>query len=281
VISIVIPAYNEADRIGAQLGALAEQTGAGDCEVIVADNGSTDATARVVADWAVRMPVRVVDASARRGQAAARNAAVLEARGDLLVFVDADDVVMPGFVDAWRRLGDHVQFASGPVVFFAHDAEPPRSPERAPRRLPVQIGFLPYALGANFAVRRGWFERSGGFDETYPASEDVELSWRLQLMGAELTFVPGAVVAKRQAPTVRATARQYFRYGLRDPYLYRDFRSRGVPPAPAGPTVKSYLGLVARIPVLWRAPQRDRWIKQLSRRAGRLVGSVRARAFYP
>jgi glycosyltransferase involved in cell wall biosynthesis len=280
VISIIIPAYNEAGRIGAQLRALAEQTGP-DCEVIVADNGSTDATTRVAAEWATRMPVRVIDASSRRGQAAARNMAVAEARGDLLVFVDADDVVLAGFVDAWRALGAEVEFASGPVIFFAHDDAPPRDAARAPRRLPVQLGFLPYALGANFAVRRARFEAAGGFDETYPPSEDVELSWRLQLAGADLAFVPGAVVAKREAPSFRTTARQYFRYGARDPFLYRDFRGRGVPRVAVGPTLKSYAGLVARIPLLWRARSRTRWVHQAARRVGRLVGSVRAGAFYP
>jgi glycosyltransferase involved in cell wall biosynthesis len=280
VISIVIAAYNEAGRIGAQLGALAEQLG-DDCEVVVADNGSSDATVVVVDEWATRAPVRVVDASARRGQAAARNIAVAEARGDLIVFVDADDVVLPGYVDAWRALSGDVVFASGPVIFFAHDDPPPRSRERAPRRLPVQLGFLPYALGANCAVRRDWFDRAGGFDETYPPSEDVELSWRLQLMGAELTFVPGAVVAKREAPSLRAMLRQYYRYGYRDPYLYRDYRDRGVPPPAVWPTVKSYLGLVARLAVLWRAEQRKRWVQQLGRRAGRLAGSVAVRTFYP
>lgn len=281
MISVVIAALDEAHRIGAQLEALAPQVAGGDCEVIVADNGSRDATVAVVHGFADRMPVRVVDASARRGQAAARNLAVTTARGDLLVFVDADDVVMPGFVDAWRGLDPSVVFATGPVVPFAHDAPPPRDPTRAPRVLPVQLGFRPYALGANFAVRRSWFERMGGFDEAWPPAEDVELSWRLQLAGARLELVPGAVVAKREAAGLRATLRQYYRYGRRDPFLFRDFRAAGVSRPPVGSTLRSYLGLVARLPVLWRSETRRRFAHQLGRRAGRLVGSYRARAWYP
>ena len=281
MISIIIPAYNEAGRIATQLAALSEQTGGGDCEVVVADNGSTDATVQVASEWADRMPVRVVDASARRGVAAVRNTAVAQARGDLLVFVDADDVVFPGFVDAWRGLAGDVGFATGPVIHFDADAPPPPTAEHAPRRLATQLGFLPYAVGANFAVRRAWFERSGGFLEDYPLSEDVEMSWRLQLMGAELVFVPGAVVAKRRAPSLAATLRQYYRYGFGDPFLYRDYRAHGAPPPAFGPTIRSYLGLVARIPLLWRAESRRAWAHQLARRAGRLVGSVRAGVCYP
>lgn len=281
MISIVIPAFDEARRIGAQLAALAEQVDPVDCEVVVADNGSRDDTVEVVGGFADRLPVRVVDASARRGQAAARNMAVAEVRGDLLVFLDADDVVMPGFVAAYRALDPAVEFATGPVVFFAHDAPPPRDHTGAAGAPPVQLGWRPYALGANFAVRRARFEALGGFDESYPPAEDVELSWRLQRAGVHLEFVPAAAVAKREAPTLRATLRQYYRYGRRDPALYRDFRADGVPAPLAGPVLRSWGGLLVRLPLLGRSRTRRAWAHQAGRRVGRLVGSLAARTWYP
>lgn len=281
VISFIIPAFDEADRIGAQLEALAEQIDTAACEVVVADNGSRDATVSVVESWSDRMPVRVLDASARRGPAAARNDAVRAARGDLLVFVDADDVVMPGYVDAWRGLSADVDFATGPVCFFPDGAAPPRDPARAPKVLPVQMGFRPYALGANFGVRREVFDRMGGFDETYPPAEDVELSWRLQREGVELQLVPDAVVAKREVAGFVATVRQYFRYGRRDPFLYRDFGAEGVPRPDWAAVGRSYVGLVARLPFLWRREVRRRFAHQLGRRAGRLAGSFAAGVVYP
>ena len=281
VISIIIPAYNEADRIGAQLEALATQTDAADCEVVVADNGSRDGTAAVVAAWADRLPVRVVDASARRGAAAARNLAADAARGDLLVFVDADDVVMPGFVAAWRALPSDVEFAAGPVTFFAADAAPPADGAAAAPVLPTQMGFLPYALGANLAVRRAALDRVGAFDETYRAAEDVELSWRLQLAGVPLVLEAGAVVAKREAAGFTATVRQYYAYGRRDPFLYREYRAHGVP-GPRWPAVlRAYGGLVVRLALLWRREDRRRFAHQLGRRAGRIAGSAAARVLYP
>lgn len=281
MISIVIPAFDEARRIGAQLEALAGQVDPADCEVIVADNGSRDDTVAVVLGFADRMPVRVVDASARPGQAAARNAAVVEVRGDLLVFLDADDVVMPGFVEAYRALDPTVELATGPVVFFAHGAPPPRDAVGAGGAPPVQLGFRPYALGANFAVRRERFLALGGFDESYPPAEDVELSWRLQRAGVRLEFVPAAAVAKREAATLGATLRQYYRYGRRDPALYRDFRADGVPAPLVGPALRSWAGLVVRLPLLGRARTRRAWAHQAGRRVGRLVGSVQARTWYP
>jgi cellulose synthase/poly-beta-1,6-N-acetylglucosamine synthase-like glycosyltransferase len=164
VISIIVPAFDEAGCIGLQLEALAAQVDERDCEVLVADNGSGDGTVDVAREWTGRMPLQVVDASARRGAGAARNIAVCHATGELLVFVDADDFVMPGFVDAWRALPDDVAFAGGPVMFFPNGARPPARVDGAPGQLPRHMGFLPYALGANFAVRRSWFDPSSAWN---------------------------------------------------------------------------------------------------------------------
>jgi GT2 family glycosyltransferase len=107
------------------------------------------------------------------------------------------------------------------------------------------------------------------------------LSWRLQLQGVELVFVRGAIVAKRDRATTRGTLAQYYAYGRVDPYLYRRFRSAGVARPTLGATLRSYAGLVARLPLLGQRAQRRKWAHQAGRRAGRLVGSLRARTFYP
>jgi glycosyltransferase involved in cell wall biosynthesis len=279
-VSVIIPAYDAADTLDTTLDAIARQVHTDDVEVIVADNGSTDATRATAEAWCDRMPLRVVDASARRGQAAAMNLAAEDARGGLLVFTDADDVPLTGWLDAWLALDDSVAHASGPVVWFAYDDSPPTAPVDAPRDAPVHMGFKPYALGTQFAVRRAWFDRAGGFDEGVPPAQDIDLSWRLQLAGAELVFVTDAVLAKRERGGVRSIVQQYYRYGLCDPLLSRRFRADGVPPTSAGAVLKSYAGLVLRLPLLGDAVQRVRWARQVGRRWGRLVGSFRHRCLY-
>src|SRR5690606_10578144 len=92
-ISVVIPARDAARWIDAQLGALACQEVPVPWEVVVADNGSTDDTVARAEAWADRLPVRVVDASGRPGPNHARNQGTAAARGDLLLYCDADDVV--------------------------------------------------------------------------------------------------------------------------------------------------------------------------------------------
>ena len=98
-LSVLIPCRNSADVLAEQLEALAAQQFAGRWEVVVADNGSTDATRAVAAAFAERLPgLRVVDASAARGppprvQRRRPRASTAAA----IVFVDADDVVGPGY----------------------------------------------------------------------------------------------------------------------------------------------------------------------------------------
>ncbi len=101
MISVVVAVRDGLPWLDDQLAALAAQHCESDWEVVVADNGSADASADLVREWGDRCTaIRLVDASARRGPAAARNIGVESARGDLLAFCDADDVVQPGWLSA-------------------------------------------------------------------------------------------------------------------------------------------------------------------------------------
>jgi glycosyltransferase involved in cell wall biosynthesis len=280
VISVVIPARDAAATIGEQLDALSAQPGIGDCEVVVADNGSTDSTVEVVRRKAGVLPVRCVDASERRGAAAARNIGAAAATGDLVCFVDADDVVLPGWLAAWRDAEPTLEFGTGPVVQFVGRAAPTGPVDTAPAP-PVHMGFLPYAFGGNCAIRRDRFVRAGGFPVDWRIAEDIVFSWRLQLDGTPLAYVRGAAVARRIPSDAGLLLRKYYAYGRVDARLARQFRPSGLPPARAWPTARTYLGLVARLPLLARPETRRRWLTQLGRRTGRIVGAWHERCWYP
>src|SRR5512140_3870131 len=91
MLSVIIACLNAATTLGTQLDALARQSSPVPWELLICDNGSTDATVAVALRYQDRIPgLRVVDASGVRGAGAARNQGAEEARGEWLAFCDAD-----------------------------------------------------------------------------------------------------------------------------------------------------------------------------------------------
>lgn len=282
MISIVVPARNATGTLPDLLQALASQAaarppGLEGWEVIVADNGSTDGTARLARQWGDRLPLRVVDASRHEGAAAARNLGAANAKGHLLAFVDADDVVLDGWLATLAEAAvAGTEFATGPMLRFRCD-DPLPNRSRTSSRPPVHLGFLPYAGGANLAIARSLLVRHGGFDEDLDTGEDVDLSWRVQLEGTGLRWMPGLAIAKRERTEACAVFTQYFRYGQGDVALARAYRPLGLPRQRAWPVAHAYLGLVARLPLLVGRQSRLRWLHQAGRRLGRLSAWLRFR----
>ena len=278
VVSVVVPVRDGIPWIDVQLRALAAQRCDPGWEVVVADNGSTDGTRASVLHWASRTPaIRLVDASGRPGPAAARNIGVAAARGRLLVFCDADDVVQPGWLSACVRALDEADAAAGTFDFTSLNGGASSPPVVAATR---QLAFLPAGLGANLCVRRDAFEAVGGFAEDLVVGEDIDLSWRLQLGGYRFAVATDAVVAKRERPTAAGVGRASWAYGRSGPVLYRRFRASGMGRDLRG-AATSWLWLLGAVPGLFDRERRIRWMRTFGLRAGRLVGSVDQRVFFP
>ena len=189
-ISVVIPVYNGADTLGGCLEAL-YASDCGDFEVIVVDDGSTDATREV----ASRYPCRVVALPQNVGAARAKNAGAQEATGEILFFTDADVHVRPetlshvaedlqapevdGVVGLLAESCPYTNFASrfkNGWMHFTYRRQPSiGSIEGRPKR--VGLFFTSAA-----AIRRELFLREGGFDSHYSGAsitEDIEFGQRL------------------------------------------------------------------------------------------------------
>jgi glycosyltransferase involved in cell wall biosynthesis len=281
MISVVIPVRNGADTLGEQLRALDAQTYRGEWEIVVADNGSTDRTVAVATTWNhPGVELRVIDASQRPGSSWARNRGAEDARGDFLMFCDADDAVVPGWLDAVAVAARDYDAVTGP-----QDASEINAPEiidwRTPRarRLPV-ADFLPYAPSCNLGVWADVYKRSGGFDERYPQAHDVEWSWRAQLAGFTLGFATDAVVHYRYRDTVRGVARQAYLSGLDSARLYHDYRSRGMRRRRLGSSLRVWAWLVVRLPYLTVHERRGIWVRRAGEAWGRLRGSARFRVLF-
>ncbi|MBO9686521.1 MAG: glycosyltransferase family 2 protein [Mitsuaria chitosanitabida] len=117
-LSCIVPAFNEAanlrellPRLRATLEACAA-TGLGGWEILVVDDGSADGTAELLRRWSLEPGVRGIRLSRNFGKEAALSAGLVEARGDLVLMMDADlqhdPALIPAFLQAWRRGADMV-----------------------------------------------------------------------------------------------------------------------------------------------------------------------------
>jgi glycosyltransferase involved in cell wall biosynthesis len=278
LISVVVPVKNGMPWLDHQLRALAAQELDAGWEVVVADNGSHDGTRACVQQWSERHArIRLVDASARRGAAAARNVGVEAARGRLLAFCDADDVIRPGWLAAMMAALADADLVAGVYDFGALDGHPQPVPIPAATR---QLGFLPFALGANLAVRRESFEAVDGFCEGLSPEEDVDLCWRLQLEGYRFDVATDAIVDKRERGEVKPMFQAAWAYGRCGPRLFGRYRANGMRRDLRG-AAKAWVWLAIHSPDLVNPLRRRQWVRTLGVRAGRLSSSVRHRVFFP
>jgi GT2 family glycosyltransferase len=288
-LSVVVACLNGVETIDRQLNALLARPATVPFEVVVADNGSTDGSRRVAAEFARRsQAVRIVDASDKAGLAHARNVGAAAANGDALAFCDQDDEVAPGWVEAMARaLADHEVVAGR----LEHDrlnegwAIAVRGRPQTEALVRSEIEGAPhFAFGCTLGVRRAVHEAIGGFDEAFEQGcEDVDYCWRLQSAGHELAFEPAAVTHYRLRNSLGGIYRQARAYGESEALLFRKHRASGLPPIRhPGLKVVRIWGATAR--VLATARSRERlatgvWL--LGQRVGRAKGSVTHRVLFP
>lgn len=215
MISVVIPAYNAEQTLGACLRALGSQTIPRDqYEVIVVDDGSTDATAAITQAAGAR-----VIRQPNQGPAAARNHGVEAAQGDLILFTDSDCEPALDWVEQMAA-----PFAN-PEVAGAKGVYRTRQREWMPRFVQLEYedkydrlsrqSRIDFVDTYSAAYRRSVFLDNGGFDPVFSTAsvEDQELSFRLAQKGYRLVFVPAAIVYHRHDRTLAEYARRKFGIG--------------------------------------------------------------------
>lgn len=279
-VSVVIPVRDGAAHIADQLQALSGQDFAGCWELVVADNGSTDATVAIAEAWRPRLPhLTVVDASDGVGAGRARNAGARRARGGLLLFCDADDQVAPTWMSAMVETLDRADLATGPADQF--DDAGRDLGVLAPRAPPTGPGFRPYGIGANLGVRREAFDRVGGFDERWPVhgGEDIDFCWRAQLAGAELGFSEDARIRYRRPARADAVFRKYLGYGTGSELLARRYAPLGLRRRRPRSLVGDGVRLGLRLPLMLTAGRRATLWSETGHMAGVLRGSVQRRRY--
>jgi glycosyltransferase involved in cell wall biosynthesis len=283
-VSVVIPARNEAATITAQLEALRGQVWSGTWEVVVVDNGSTDRTTEIVAEFGAHdVRFRVVPAVARPGLNYARNVGIAASRGRSFALCDADDIVSAGWLAAMGdALRDHA-LVTGPLELdllnpkWLADSRG-RGDERG---LPWFHGMFPTVHGNNMGMQRDVWEQLGRFDEdVLIGSDDVELSMRAWLADIPVHFAPEATVHYRYRPETSALWRQGRNYGRSRPLVVRRLRDRGLACPSRFAGWRSWLWLAMHVLDLRSVEGRAAWVWVAGNRLGQLEGSIRYRALF-
>ena len=206
----------------------------------------------------------------------ARNAGAVAARGDLLVYCDADDRAEPGWLAGLVKAARSCDVVGGRLAPAALSAvgsnELPDWADDLAEALPRTLRFLPYGVGANLGIWAEVLRALGGWREAHrDGADDIDLCWRAQLASYRLGFAPRAVMQYRLRRGMLAIASQRYRYGLADPRLYRDFRTHGVPPCELRHAIAAY-NIALDAQHLLSRRKRESWIGELAYRMGRLHG---------
>jgi glycosyltransferase involved in cell wall biosynthesis len=199
-VSVVIPARDAAATIGRAIVSVQAQAPA---EIIVVDDASADATAAV----AERLGARLIRLARQQGAAAARNAGIAAARGEIIAFQDADDEWLPDklrrqvallvgpprcvFVACGARLVAETGAELGPL----YDGRIPDAGEQAWRGL---LARNTIATPTVLAWRRELLA-AGGFDPALPVAEDQDMWLRLALRG-RLGYLDAPLVRVHRTP---------------------------------------------------------------------------------
>jgi glycosyltransferase involved in cell wall biosynthesis len=189
-VSVVVPAYNAEAYLAETLASVREQS-YDDWEVVVADDGSTDRTVEIAESLGERFVV--ARGASNEGPAAARNRALAAASGELVAFLDADDLWAPGFLTRMTQLYDDER-DRGRVGIVACDArllgadgfraETYMELMRVPDEVTVAGMLVTNAIFVSGALApRAVVDEAGGFSPELFGTEDYDLWLRILELG--------------------------------------------------------------------------------------------------
>jgi hypothetical protein len=218
-VSVVIPAHNAAKTIVETLESLLAQTFT-DWETIVVDDGSSDGTAAIATSYAGKdSRIRVIS-QPKMGVSATRNTGIKLARFDWLLFLDADDLIVPQYLE---RMTHELASKPGLDAIYCNWARVARDGTLVKEEFYSQAGdmFSIFARHALFpihacVIRRSLVVAVGGFDISLRTCEDWDLWQRIARTGAQFGAIDETLALYRMQPVSASTdAFQMLTDGLR------------------------------------------------------------------
>ena len=200
-VSIIVPTVGRRRALSRCLEALARERSTAAMEVIVANDGPTTAS-NLLGELQSTLCLREVIVGGR-GPAAARNAGAAEARGEVLLFLDDDLVILPGLIR--QHLERHASCFQRVVVGYSR----PRPIRQTWSALDASLWWdshfrathdttaldFRHILGGNISVRKTVFERVGGYNEEFGRFRREDWEWGIRMLGAgaEAVYAPAAI----------------------------------------------------------------------------------------
>ena len=197
LISVCMPLFNGERYLASALDSVLKQSYPS-VEIIVVDDGSTDASSTVLQDYVSR--VRILK-QANKGAAAARNAAWLASRGDLIMFMDADDIIGPDHIQALvEKVSNERSIASAPWARFYNDPNEAQFTEDYIENDVSGVEWCttsmangaPMTASGMFLLPRRMLEEFGGWNERLSLIDDFEFYTRIIARANMVRFAPGA-----------------------------------------------------------------------------------------
>ncbi len=217
--SVIIPCWNAAATLRDTLESLKAQD-CQDWDAIVIDDGSTDSTADIIAEYCEK-DVRFSTLKGNRaGPSAARNVAgLVRSKATYLAFLDSDDLWLPNKLSltlaAFKR-NAKIDGLYAQISFFRNSPDQPETYSTVYKRALRPIDFLrdnPVCTMSNLVLKRSVFQSLGGFDESIVHNEDVELLVRATAKRAVIESVNAHLVSYRTSLTGLSANLQLMRAG--------------------------------------------------------------------
>jgi GT2 family glycosyltransferase len=262
-VSVVIPTHQRREALRTVLGSLARQSAdPGSYEVVVSVDASTDGTVEMLERFDAPYGLRWVSPEAR-GRAAACNAALAAARGEVAIVLDDDMRVVPEFVERHRS---HHPAGSRRCVLGAVPVELGEGGTHAARYVrdkfdlhlsrlsdPAHLALPRSFYSGNASLRTETMREVGGFDESFGiyGNEDVELALRLRKAGVELGYDPEALAYQSYDKDLGALQRDTLEKGRTTVVLARSHPEVFPDLRLAAPDDGSRPWLAARAVLLW------------------------------
>jgi len=280
-ISVIVPFHNSARHIRQLFESLAQQDTNEEWEVVAVDNRSTDDTRSIISEFGKRLRLQIVDATERSNGSYARNVGVGVARGDKILFIDADDEVACSYVSAISRALESHDCVTSRVDSISLNPEWVRAAHGKPWSGGVEryFKFLP-ATGVNIGIRRRVFDSVGGFPEDYSASQDIAFSWNVQLAGTPIYFAREAEYRYRYRASLKGLYQQTRNWGFSNTLLYARFRDRGMPKRPLSVSWKEWKSVIRQLLRVRSRQEAAMLAVSLGYCVGRLKGSIKHRVVY-